>query len=103
LYKFDISGLKCQVPLRPDKARYSAGRTCMQAMDIKHWRVNGRDTPTPMTAKAGARPPHSPTSHLNPSQFWSLKPQLASTSQLNLSRFCHSITQPSPRKVLTTK
>ena len=31
-----------QVPLKPDKTRYSAGRTCMQAMDIKHWRVNGK-------------------------------------------------------------
>jgi hypothetical protein len=31
-----------------------------------------------------------PYTEFNLSQFWSLKPQLASyTSQLNLSRFCH--------------
>ena len=43
---------------------------------------------------------HSSTSHLNLSQFWSLKPKLASTSQLDLSLFRHLNTQPSQPKVL---
>jgi Na+(H+)/acetate symporter ActP len=44
----------------------------------------------------------SSTSQLNLSQFWSLKPKLVSTSQLDVSHFGNLNTQPSQPKVLTT-
>ena len=45
---------------------------------------------------------HSSTSQLNLSRLWSLMPQLTSTSQLNLRRFCRCNFPNSPRKVLTS-
>ena len=50
--------------------------------------------------KAGAYT--RPYRQLKLSQFWSLHPQLASTSWLILSCFCRLNTQLSPQKVLTT-
>jgi hypothetical protein len=54
--------------------------------------VQMRNQSTNATSKPGnlayGRGLHSSTSQLNLSCFWSQKPQQASTSQLNLGRFC---------------
>jgi len=45
---------------------------------------------------------HSSTSQLNPSNFWSLKPQQAFTSQFNLRRFANATSGHSPQNILTS-
>lgn len=51
LTAFDLSGVNCNQQLETDPSRYTAKRECLQAMDIEHWRINGKGNPTSMSKK----------------------------------------------------